>query len=224
MKLHWLRSGKCEKVRSLAGLWLAGSLVFGMNLQGLSAAAQDMPCLWDDEECAAKGSSGEVPLVALSELTGTPGSTLMMPLYFTPDPNNPLRSVVVDIEYVSNNLDFLKLSLGLAAEQVNADIQSSVTKGPPDAKDLVRSKLHVTVKLPEETAKEGLPDGLLAYLLFQVTLDAKPFAIQMVPTVVSAEDTATPPKQVADVATEPGLVRISVLDVMPEATCFFFSH
>jgi hypothetical protein len=210
MNLNRLKQLRIGNARVLAGLFLAGSILFGMNLPGLQAAQGE--------------SAGAVPRVALSELGGTPGASLMMPLYFTPDPKTPLKSMSVDIEFTSNNLKFQKSSLGVAAEQANADIQTSVTEGQPDANGRVRSKLHVTASLTGPTPKEGLPDGLLAYLLFQISLDAKPFSIQLVPTVLSAETMGNPPKKVTNVATEPGKVNVEVLDVMPEGTCFFFSH
>src|ERR1043166_7776745 len=61
------------------------------------------------QEQAGK-SDGEapegIPRVSLSEITANPGQSLMIPLYFTPDPQNPLRSFSVEIEYVSNSLKF----------------------------------------------------------------------------------------------------------------------
>ena len=40
----------------------------------------------------------------------------------------------------------------------------------------------------------------------------------------SAEDLHTPPKNVAKIETVPGTVVVEIPDLMPEATCFFFSH
>jgi len=147
---------------------------------------------------------------------------LMIPFYFTPDPDKPLRSVTVDIDYVSNNLKFQKASKGVAADQAGAEITTNLTDGTPDDKGITRSTLRVTASLGQGNATQGLPDGLLAYLLFQISLDAKPFAIKLNTTVVSAEDLKN--QKLAKMAAEPGLVVVEVLDVMPEATCFFFSH
>ena len=147
---------------------------------------------------------------------------MMIPFYFTPDPNKPLRSVTVDIEYVSNTLKFQKASKGVAADQAGAEITTNLTDGTPDDKGITRSKLRVTASLGQGNAPQGLPDGLLAYLLFQISLEAKPFAIKLTPTVVSAEDLQN--QKLAKMVAEPGLVVVEVLDVMPEATCFFFSH
>ena len=213
MILHRFGCSASRNVRLRAGLWVAATSI----VVSLAAPRFSVPAMQEEAD-------GAIPRVGLAELSGTPGASLMVPFYFTPDPKTPLRSLAVDIEYVSNNLKFQKSSLGLAAERVNADIQTSVTDGQPDEKGITRSKLHLTALLTDQTSKEGLPDGLLAYLLFQISLDAKPFSIRLTPTVVSAEDTSSPPKKVTHVATEPGLVIVEVLDVMPEATCFFFSH
>ena len=175
---------------------------------------------------AQQAGPGKVPLVSFAEITGTPGASLMVPFYFTPDPQKPLRSIAVDLEFVSNNLKFQKASRGAASEQAGVEIATDVTEAKPDDKGITRSTLHVEAALTEANSKQGLPDGLLAYLLFQISLDAKPFAIKLTPKVTAAEDLATPPKKVdvAQVGAEPGLVVVQVLDVMPEATCSFFTH
>ena len=181
------------------------------------------------QAAALQSVSEQTPRVSLAEIVGTPGASLMMPLSLTPDPKNPLRSLTVDIEYVSNSLIFQKASRGLAAELANADIQSNLTESKPDDKGLKRAKLRVTASLPEPNTKEGLPQGLLAYLLFQVSPDAKPFLVTMTPTVVSADDLSTPPKEVTNVVTKPGSVSIDDLGdrydrLAPAVACFFFTH
>ncbi len=152
----------------------------------------------------------------------------MVPLSLTPDPENPLRSLTVDIEFVSKSLIFQKISPGMAAELVNADIQANLTEGEPDDKGLKRAKLRVAASLPESDPKEGLPEGLLAYLLFQVAQDAKPVMIKLTPTVILAEDLSTPPKKVTSLAAEPGLVVVEALDTLYERlvpiACFFYMH
>ena len=185
-------------------------------------------CISVDSATATAQTSGtdKLPKVSLAEITGTPGASLMVPFYFTPDPKNPLRSVNVDIEYVANSLQFQKASRGAAAEAANVEITTDVTEGKPDEKNIKRATLHVKAALTGNSPATGLPDGLLAYLLFQISLEAKPFAIKMGTTVKSAEAMATPPKPVdiAGIGKEDGLVVVTALDVMPEATCFFFTH
>jgi len=207
--------GICNGIslRLLVAVFFSAGLV--ILLAGVQPALSAAP--WQ----ASQPASGEVPRVSLTEINGTPGASLMIPFYFTPDPNKPLRSVTVDIEYVSSNLKFQKASKGVAADQAGAEITTNLTDGTPDDKGVTRSKLSVTATLPQGNT-QGLPDGLLAYLLFQISLDAKPFAIKLNTTVVSAEDLKN--QKLAKMVAEPGLVVVEVLDVMPEATCFFFSH
>ncbi|MSO18991.1 MAG: hypothetical protein EXQ56_00765 [Acidobacteria bacterium] len=161
------------------------------------------------------------PRVAVGEITGTPGSMLMLPLYYTPDPKMPVKEITVDIDFVSNTLKFQKLSPGVAAEESGADVKGVVTEGKTDDKGVTRSKLTVTAALPDAKAAAGLPDGLVAYLLFQVTLEAKPYAVRMNTIVTSAKDPASKPVKVN---AQNGLVVMELMDMMPEATCFFFTH
>lgn len=196
-----------------ARLWIAGLLAAVLWLGAPGANAQD-------------AASEKVPRVSLAEITGTPGASLMVPLYFTPDPKTPLRSIDVDIEYVANSLQFQKASRGAVAETANVEITTNVTEGQPDEKGVKRATLHVQAALAGSTPATGLPDGLLAYLLFQISLEAKPFAIKMTTNVKAAEALASPPKpvDVAMIGKEDGVVVVTALDVMPEATCFFFTH
>jgi hypothetical protein len=137
--------------------------------------------------------------------------------------------LTVEIEFVSNSLAFRKVSRGLAAELVNADVQASLSQGTADEKGLKRARVRFTASLPESNAAAGLPDGLLAYLLFEVAAEAKPFTVRLTPRVISAEDTSDPRKKVANLEADPGLVVIETLDAVydrlaPQIACFFFTH
>ena len=98
---------------------------------------------------APQSDSQQLPRVSLGEIKGTPGSNVMMPLSLTPDPKLPLRSLVVDIVFVSKSLVFQKASRGLAAELVEADIQAVLAKEESDEKGLKHVTLRVTASLPE---------------------------------------------------------------------------
>jgi hypothetical protein len=153
----------------------------------------------------------------------------MLPLSLTADPKRPLRSLTVDVEFVSKSLIFQKTSLGIAAELANAKIEASIAKETTDDNGLKHVTLRVSAALPEPPAETGLPDGLLAYLIFDIAQEAQPFRIRLTPAVVSASDLSNPPKAVAGVGAQPGLVVIesqqAVFDQMaPPIACFFFSH
>lgn len=173
---------------------------------------------------AAAQEEGGVPRVAVGEINGTPGSSLMVPLYFTPDPDRPLRSISVELEYISNSLEFRNAASGTAVQQIGATLNSTLTAGEPDENDLTRSRLRIDVEVPESQAEQGIPDGLLSFLMFDVSTEARPFAIRLNTTVLSAQTAETPSQTITDVSTLPGLVVVELLDMMPENTCFFFTH
>jgi len=195
---------------------------FALVLPSLAMAQMNMGGPPEQKPAAVKEEPPPPPpRVAVGEISGTPGSSLMLPLYYTPDPKVPVKDISVEVEFVSNTLKFEKLSPGVAAEETGATVKGSVVEGKPDDKGIARSKLTITAALPADKAAAGLPDGLLAYLLFQVSLEAKPFAIRMVTKVNFANDPQSKPVKVN---AQNGLVTLEMMDMMPEATCFFFTH
>ena len=187
--------------------------------QMAAAAQQASPPGGQNREVAAG-----LPRVAVGEINGNPGSNLMVPLYFTPDPNRPLRSITIELDYVSNSLKFQSAASGTAVEQAGATLTATLADGAPNPQNVTRSKLRIAVSIPESQAGKSIPDGLLSFLLFRVTTEARAFAIRLNTTVVSAQTAQTPPQTVANVSTLPGLVVVEQGDLLPEATCFFFTH
>ena len=174
-------------------------------------------------DAAPEATAKDLPSVALGDITGTANANLMIPLYYTPDPKTPLSSLTVEIDYVSNSLKFQKALPGAVTEEAGAEVQTTLTDGVPEDK-VVRSKLRVAVALTKKQDSTGLPEGLLAYLMFRISPEAKPFAIKLNTSVIAAEDLRNPPQKVDKVHAQPGLVVVELLDAMPEATCFFFTH
>jgi len=226
-----LRKSLSEK--RISGIWLAATLLTCWSIAGSQTLVAGPMLLQEagpksGEKPDAKSESadsGTVPRISLDNITGSPGASLMIPLYYTPDPKQPLRSVAVEIDYVSNHLKFEKASRGVILDDVAADITTDVSDGAPDAKTgVVRSKLRAAVSVKDKKPQKGLPEGLLVYLLFNVTLDAKPFTFKLTPIVVSDEDLHDPPRKIANIGAVPGTVVVEVPDILPEATCFFFSH
>lgn len=200
-------------------LWSVVLLLGICWTQSALAAQQNAPASGGDSDAAKK-----VPRVSVGEINGNPGSNLMVPLYFTPDPNKPLRSITVELDYVSNSLKFENAASGTAVEQAGATMKATLTEGKPDKNNVTRSKLRVDVEIPEGQTGKGIPDGLLSFLMFQVSTKAKPFAIRLNTKVLSAQTAANPSQTVADVGSLPGMVVVEQGDVLPEATCFFFTH
>jgi len=163
------------------------------------------------------------PFVSVGQVEGSPGASLIVPVYFTPDPQTAIQSFTVDIEFVSNNLQFQDVSKGIVDPE-GLEVSSSLAKGTPDSKGVTRSKLRLTVALKAEKSNQGLAGGLLAYLMFNLSIEAKPFVIMLTPTIISAEDTRKPARKVSNLGAQPGSISVLSLDVTPEMSCFFFTH
>ena len=177
-----------------------------------------------NETSKKNGKSESGPRISLGELIGNPGDELMIPLYYKPAEAEPVRSLTLDIDFVSNHLKFQKASPGVFPEGMAADVTATVSQGAPDPKGVVRSKVRVKVALKEQNPRKGLPEALLAFLQFQVARDAKPFSIKLTPSVISAEDLRSVPRKVAEIAADPGTVVVQSRDFLPEVSCFFFTH
>jgi hypothetical protein len=173
---------------------------------------------------AASEAEQGIPRVAVADIDANPGQSLMIPLYFTPDPSIPLHSFTAEIEYVSNNLKFKSAEKGSVIEDIGGTVEASLSEGKADDKGVTRSQLRITVSMPGKQPLQSMPMGLAAYLLFELSTQAKPFAIQLKTSVESAEDTQDPPQKISKVFAKSGLVAVVLADTNPEATCFFFTH
>jgi hypothetical protein len=163
------------------------------------------------------------PYVSVGTVEGSPGASLIVPLYYTADPKISIRSFTIEIEYVSNNLEFQSAVKGIV-DQDALEISSSVVKGTADAKGVTKSQLRLTIALRGDNSERGLDEGLLSYLMFQLSVQAKPFVIKLTPTILSAEDSQRPARKVSNLSARPGAISVLSMDVTPETTCFFFSH
>jgi hypothetical protein len=161
------------------------------------------------------------PFVSVGKVDGSPGASLIVPLYYTADPGTPIRSFTVEIEFVSNNLSFQDATKGIV-DQEGLEISSSLAKGTADAKGVTRSKLHLAAALSGGDAKQPLAGGLLAYLMFQLSPDAKPFVITLNPAVLEARSPQGGGKAV--LRSQAGSITVLSEDVTPEMSCFFFTH
>lgn len=206
--------------RHPAGAW---------RLPGLLAAGLLLALLLPALPAVAQSEAEKLPRVSLGEVKGTPGSSAMMPLSLKTAPGRPLGSLSLEIEFVSKSLIFQKISRGIAAEFAEAEIQAGVAREQTDDNGLKHVTLRVSASLPDPPPESGLPDGLLAYLIFDILPEAQPFRIRLTPSTIDASDLSSPPRRFSDVGAEPGLVVIesdaAVFDRMaPAVACFFFSH
>ncbi len=201
---------------------------FGAHAASAFSGQSETQALPDDgKKSSAEGqqqAGPSIPRITFGEQSGTPGGNVVVPLFYTPARGLELRSVTVEVEWVSKNLRFARLDRGIAAEMIGANVTAKVTGTSKDAKAIEHSTLRIDVSEVDENPKKGLPEGLLAYLTFQISPDAQPFSIELRAKQVSATEIGTGAKKIAKVKLENGKVNVESPGLPAYVTCFFFSH
>jgi hypothetical protein len=158
--------------------------------------------------------------LVVGTVAGERGTTAAIPLYYEPAKNSRLRSLHLELDFVSNSIQFTQAEKGVAAQIQDFDLAVEAREFPPDDKKISRTRLTIDVSLDGAGSQISLPAGLLSFLNFRIPEDAKPFSISLNPVTVSAQDAAKKP---VEVTAEAGKVIVSIPDA-PLAGCFFFSH
>jgi hypothetical protein len=173
-------------------------------------------------EALAQQSAGsdEPPSFILGTVSGDPGTTVGIPLYFNIGGGKPIRSAHVEVEFVSNSVKFVKADKGAASAVQDFDVTVDSKDLPPDDKKITRTQLTIDFAVKDADPKKSLPGGLLSFLNFNVPTDAKSFSIELNPQAVSAKDSAMAAVKVRG---EAGKIIIALPDE-PMAGCFFFAH
>ena len=170
---------------------------------------------------AAQASEARAPAnLILGTVASDRGTTAMIPLYYQPAEDTPIRSLHLEVDFVSNSVKFAKAEKGIAAEIQDFDLAVETEELPPNDQDLSRTRLKIDIAVVDSDPGKALPRGLLSFLDFRIPEDAKPFAISLTPAAVSAQDEAGQP---VEVTVEAGKVIVSVPDE-PLVGCFFFTH
>jgi hypothetical protein len=217
------RQGRQQR-RQRSSRWLL--LLLGMLLCGHPLIAQsgqpggnNAPSKSDE---SSQDLSEVLPRVSLEAISGAPGDSLMLPLRYSPAPRVELSRLTLEISYISNSLTFVKLSP--VVEEDDAGLTTDLKIAEPDEKGLRRATLRITASASEKNAERRVPAGLLAFLWFEISADAKPRPIRLDLSVASADDIQHPPRKVTRFATDPGLVQVELADMVPEISCFFYMH
>lgn len=205
----------------LLAAWLLASGLAGAGSTALACQAETQAPPSPEQRPPADPA---LPRITLGSQTGMPGTNVVVPLYYTPARGVELRSLSVEIEWVSQNLQFVRSERGISAEMIGADVASKVTGTEKDAKSLERSRLRVDASVVEENPRRGIPEGLLAYLTFKISTAAQPFAIELRPKLVSATTIGSLGGKISKAELEAGAVRVELPGLPPSVTCFFFTH
>ena len=160
--------------------------------------------------------------VTLGSTSGTPGTSVVVPIYFTPAEGKEVGLIKLGVNFVSRNVKYLRLDAGIAAEIGGVQLQ-------PDAKDakneqgLETTTLTIQASFPgPEPPKKGIPAGLLGYLTLQIGEDARPANISLRASAEAAELGTNRPVQ--DLRAFDAQLEVLAAGSQPAVVCFFFTH
>jgi hypothetical protein len=159
--------------------------------------------------------------VTLGGASGTPGTVVVVPIYFTPARNVAVGRLRVEVTYVSVNLKFSKLDKGIAAELGGVDVAVEARGGKTD-KGLETQTLVVTASFLNPPPPTGIPSGLLAYITFNVGQDGRPASIGLRPTAEAVLVRSNQP--VPNLRAFQTQVDVLAPGTQPLISCFFFTH
>jgi len=169
---------------------------------------------WAGSALASQDSAENQPEVTINigVSTAKPGEQIQIPLTLSGPTQTPVGSIVEEIAFSKDALEFTGTETGLAAELSDAEVKVS-SKNDGDM-----TVLEVTI-----SGKEALRAGILAYMNMNVPADAKKGSI-----IITARSS-----KAATVAGEPVPLRkgedgeITVFgadETIPILGCFFFTH
>lgn len=214
-----------------ASRWLGVALlVFGLSIRPSKAlppqSEEEGPANKSEKSTKEekKRANPALPRLVIESGTGSPGVNVVVPLYQTPPQGVELRSLSVEIEWVSKNIQFVRLERGISAESIGADVTGKITGTSKDAKSIEHSTLRLDASVVEENPTRGIPEGLLAYLTFRISPEAQPFAIELRPKLISAEAIGSSGQKFTQAEAESGKISVELPGLPPYVTCFFFTH
>ena len=85
--------------------------------------------------------------ITLGSTSGTPGTSVVVPIYFTPAEGMQVGSVQLVVDFISANLKFHRLDPGVAAEIGNVQVRAEVKQGKND-RGVDTSTLKITAAMP----------------------------------------------------------------------------
>lgn len=160
--------------------------------------------------------------VTLGSTSGTPGTAVVVPIYFTPAEGKEVGRMKLDVNFVSRNLKFTRLDAGIAAEMGGVDLRPEA-KESKNAEGLENTTLAIVASFAgPEPPQKGIPPGLLGYLTFQISENARPANIAMRAAVEAVELGTNKP--IEDLRAFDAQVDVLAPGSEPMVVCFFFTH
>jgi len=160
--------------------------------------------------------------LALGSTSGTPGTSVVVPIYLTPAEGLEIGRLKLEMNFISVNLKFDKLDAGIAAEMGNVDLSTEV-KNAKDEKDRDTTTITVLASfLTPNPPEKGIPAGLLAYMTLNINETARPANITLRTNAEASELKTKQP--VKNLRTFDAKVEVVEPGTQPLVVCFFFTH
>ncbi|MBI1955497.1 MAG: hypothetical protein HYS38_03800 [Acidobacteria bacterium] len=160
--------------------------------------------------------------ITLGSSSGTPGTSVVVPIYFTPLEGVEVGRLKLTVDFVSRNLKYSKMDPGIAAEMGKVDLSTEAKEGKNE-QDLETTTLTITASfLTPEPPDKGVPSGLLGYLTLKINDDARTASISLRAAAEAAELKTNKP--IENVQAVSATVDVLAPGSQPLVTCFIFSH
>ena len=165
---------------------------------------------------------GKEMRIALASNSGPPGSSLVIPIYFTPAPGIVVGRLKVVVNCVSVNLKFESAERGVSAKLPNLEFNSAVAVGKND-KGVETSTVTVVASFPSSAkSARGIPGGILGYLKLRISAKANAALIALRTKAEGTRLGSDAP--LTNLTTADGQVEVAWVDAPPSVSCFFFAH
>lgn len=157
--------------------------------------------------------------LTLGSTSGEPGTSVVVPIYFTPAEQMPVGQARLTINFVSKNMKFSKIDLGAAAELGNVELKTESKDGTNEA-GLETTTLTLNAAVPGGSGK-AIPSGLLGYISFEISKTAVPANISLRADATASLASGGAAKDVRAFGAQ--------VEVLAEGeggmvACFFFTH
>jgi hypothetical protein len=193
------------------------SVVVIFFVGSLRAAAQQDSAASQGESSSSNPNAN----VVLGGGTGSPGASVVVPIYVNPPKGTEIGQLKLQVTFVSVNLKYDKVESGIAAEMGDVGIKAETAAGKND-KDVETTTLTVTATAPAGSPPKGIPPGLLAYIMLNVS-DKGRLATIALRTKIEATEAGTN-KALTNVTVADSSVEVVAPGDQPVVGCFFFTH
>lgn len=160
--------------------------------------------------------------LTLGSASGSPGTSVVVPIYFTPAAGVEMNRLKVVVNFVSANLKFSKIERGYTTEAAEVDLSTEIRAGKSEEGVETSTLTIIALLSSAERPEKGIPAGLLAYLAMKIDEAGQPGTITLRGSFEAVELRSNRPIQ--DLRPFSATVKVLAPGLEPLISCFLFSH